>query len=49
MAFGGLERVDALARDIAEFNTGLLKIVAPPSLSEGVPSTILPGFLAPLS
>jgi DNA-binding transcriptional LysR family regulator len=46
LAFGGLERIDALARDIAEFNTGLLKIVAPPSLSEGVLSVILPGFMA---
>ncbi|MCA0355409.1 MAG: LysR family transcriptional regulator [Proteobacteria bacterium] len=46
LAFGGLERVDALARDIAAFNTGLLKIVAPPSLSESVLSTILPRFMA---
>ena len=45
LAFAGLERVDTLVRDIAKFNTGLLKIVAPPSLSEGVLSTILTRFL----
>jgi len=45
LAFGGLERVDTLVRDIAQFNTGLLKIVAPPSLSEGVLSTILARFM----
>jgi len=41
----GLELIDALVRDIATFNAGLLKIVAPPSLSEGVLSTILTRFL----
>ncbi|MBU4436232.1 MAG: LysR family transcriptional regulator [Alphaproteobacteria bacterium] len=45
LAFGGLERVGSLIRDIAQFNTGLLKIVAPPSLSEGVLSMILPRFM----
>lgn len=45
LAFGGLERVDTLVRDIAQFNTGLLKIVAPPSLSEGVLSTIMARFM----
>ena len=45
LAFGGLERIDALVRDIAVFNAGTLKIVAPPSLSEGVLSTILTGFI----
>lgn len=45
LAFGGLERIDALLRDIATFNAGLLKIVAPPSLSEGVLSTIPTRFL----
>jgi DNA-binding transcriptional LysR family regulator len=45
LAFGGLERIDALVRDIAVFNAGTLKIVAPPSLSEGVLSTILAGFI----
>jgi len=46
LAFGGLERVDNLVRDIAVFNAGVLKIVAPPSMSEGIISTILVGFLA---
>jgi len=46
LAFGGLERIDSLVRDIATFNAGFLKIVAPPSLSEGVLSTILTRFLA---
>ncbi|MBO9707297.1 MAG: LysR family transcriptional regulator [Caulobacter sp.] len=46
LAFGGLERVDTLVRDLATFNTGILKIVAPPSLSEGVLSAILPRFMA---
>jgi len=45
LAFGGLERVDTLVRDLAAFNTGILKIVAPPSLSEGVLSTILSRFM----
>ncbi len=45
LAFGGLGRVDALVRDIAVFNSGILKIVAPPSLSEGVLSTILTSFI----
>lgn len=45
LAFGGLERVDALVRDIAVFNSGTLKIVAPPSLSEGVLAAILPRFM----
>lgn len=48
LAFGGLERVDTLVRDLASFNTGILKIVAPPSLSEGVLSTILSRFMARL-
>ena len=45
LAFGGLERVDTLVRDIAVFNAGILKIVAPPSLSEGILSSILAGFI----
>ncbi|PIC00296.1 LysR family transcriptional regulator [Caulobacter sp. X] len=46
LAFGGLERVDTLVRDLASFNTGALKIVAPPSLSEGVLPSILSRFMA---
>jgi DNA-binding transcriptional LysR family regulator len=45
LAFGGLERIDALVRDIAVFNAGTLKIVAPPSLSESVLPGILSGFI----
>jgi DNA-binding transcriptional LysR family regulator len=45
LAFGGLDRVDGLVRDIAVFNSGNLKIVAPPSMSEGVLAGILPGFM----
>lgn len=45
LAFGGLERVDTLVRDLASFNTGALKIVAPPSLSEGVLPRILSRFM----
>jgi DNA-binding transcriptional LysR family regulator len=45
LAFGGLERIDTLVRDIASFNAGALRIVAPPSLSEGVLSSILTRFL----
>ena len=46
IAFGAVERVGALVGDIAASNTGLLKIVAPPSLSEGVLSEILSRFTA---
>ena len=45
LAFGGLGRVETLVRDIAVFNAGILKIVAPPSLSEGILSTILAAFI----
>ena len=46
LAFGGLERLDTLVRDIAVFNAGVLSIVAPPSLSDGVLSSILASFMA---
>ena len=36
LAFGNLERIGNLVRDISSCNTGLLKIVAPPSVSEGL-------------
>lgn len=41
-ALDNIDRVDELAHDIAEFRIGQLKLVAPPSLVEGV----LPGIVA---
>jgi DNA-binding transcriptional LysR family regulator len=41
-ALDNIDRVNGLARDIAEFRVGQLKLVAPPSLLEG----ILPGIAA---
>jgi DNA-binding transcriptional LysR family regulator len=41
-----MERVFSLARDIADFRTGELKLVAPPSFSEGILADITSAFLA---
>lgn len=35
VAFLGIERVQSLARDVAQLNAGHLRIVAPPSMAEG--------------
>lgn len=42
LALAGLDRVDSLARDIAGFGTGELKIVAPPSFTQ----TVIPDIAA---
>lgn len=44
--FASIDRITNLARDISSYNTGLLKVVAPPSLSEGVVSELLTRFVA---
>ena len=45
MALGGVDRVYGLVRDIADFRVGQLKLVAPPSFSEGVLPDIVTAFL----
>lgn len=45
LALGSIERVNSFARDIANFKTGQLKLVAPPSFSEGVLPQIVAAFL----
>lgn len=42
----GLRRIQGLARDIADFRVGSLKLVAPPSLTEGLLADLLVEFLA---
>lgn len=45
-ALGGIDRVQALVRDIADYRVGQLRLVAPPSFSEGVLPEIVSVFLA---
>jgi DNA-binding transcriptional LysR family regulator len=45
LAFSNIERINALVRDIRNHNTGLLKIVASPSFSEGILSGVVERFL----
>lgn len=45
LALGSIERINSFARDIANFKTGQLKLVAPPSFSEGVLPQIVAAFL----
>jgi DNA-binding transcriptional LysR family regulator len=45
LALAHFERVYSAVRDIAEFRTGELKLVAPPSFSEGILSDIASDFL----
>lgn len=45
LALGSIERINSFARDIANFKTGQLKLVAPPSFSEGVLPPIIAAFL----
>lgn len=45
LALGSIERINSFARDIANFKTGQLKLVAPPSFSEGVLPEIVAAFL----
>ena len=45
MALTGIERVNSLIRDIAEFATGELRLVAPPSFSESILPDICAAFL----
>ena len=45
MALAGLARVNSLVRDIAGFATGELRLVAPPSFSEGILPDICASFL----
>lgn len=45
LALGSIERISSLTRDIASFKTGQLKLVAPPSFSEGVLPEIVAAFL----
>lgn len=45
LALGSIERINRFARDIANFETGQLKLVATPSFSEGVLPEIVAAFL----
>jgi DNA-binding transcriptional LysR family regulator len=45
VALGHMDRVHGAIRNIAEFRTGELKLVAPPSFSEGILSDIASDFL----
>lgn len=45
LSLGSVERVHSLVRDIAEHRTGSLRLVAPPSFSEGVLPDIVAAFL----
>jgi DNA-binding transcriptional LysR family regulator len=45
LALGSIERINSLTCDIASFKTGQLKLVAPPSFSEGVLPEIVAAFL----
>jgi DNA-binding transcriptional LysR family regulator len=45
-ALGSMERLSALVRDIAEYRTGELRVVAPPSLCESLLPDIAARFLA---
>lgn len=44
-ALGGIDRVQSLVRDIADYRVGQLRLVAPPSFSEGVLPDIASAFL----
>lgn len=46
LALGGVDHVQELAADIARFRVGRLRLVAPPSFSEGVLPEIFAAFLA---
>ncbi|OYQ34605.1 LysR family transcriptional regulator [Niveispirillum lacus] len=46
LALGTMERVRALARDIADFQVGQLRLVAPPSFAEGVLPDVIDRFLS---
>lgn len=46
LALAGIERVRNLMDDIADFTTGELRIVAPPSFSEGILPDIAAAFLS---
>ena len=45
VSLGSVERVHSLVRDIAEYRVGHLKLVAPPSFSEGVLPDIAAAFV----
>ncbi|CAN7404357.1 LysR family transcriptional regulator [Duganella sp. LjRoot269] len=45
LSLGSVERVFSLIRDIADYRVGQLKVVAPPSFSEGVLPDIVAAFL----
>jgi DNA-binding transcriptional LysR family regulator len=45
LALGGVDRVQGLAEDIAAFRVGRLRLVAPPSFTEGVLPEIAAAFL----
>ena len=46
LALGGVDHVKSLVADIARFRVGRLRLVAPPSFSEGVLPQIVAAFLA---
>lgn len=46
LALAGLKRVDSLARDIATSSVGELRVVAPPSFTEGLLPEIVASFFA---
>lgn len=45
VSLDGLRRIQGLAHDIAEFRVGSLKLVAPPSMTEGLLADIVADFL----
>lgn len=44
LTFGGIQRLDAFVKDIAQFNEGQLRVVAPSGITEGVLPAILSKF-----
>lgn len=46
ISLDGLRRIQGVVRDIAEFRVGSLKLVAPPSMTEGLLADIVADFLA---
>ncbi len=46
LSMGSVERVHSLIQDIADFRTGSLRLVAPPSFAEGVLPAIVAEFMA---
>jgi DNA-binding transcriptional LysR family regulator len=45
VSLDGLRRIQGLVRDIADFRVGSLKLVAPPSMTEGLMADVVAAFL----